>query len=99
MVVLRLYLGMGLPRGGQVSDVEWRKFKESNYFLLPGCTIYDGEGIWNGSVEQSKVIEVITDEVDEAYPKLREFGVLFKKEFEQYSVLLTRQELAAIELF
>jgi Protein of unknown function (DUF3574) len=94
MVVDRLFFGTNIPRGGQVSDDEWKAFVKD--VLTPrfkdGLTVLEGDGQWldpRGDVvrEHVHIVEVAHLRGAEADEAIQLIANEYKKRFKQDAVL------------
>ena len=98
MVQTNLYFGLGLKSGGSVTPEQWAAFV--NQIITPrfpdGLTILSGQGQWRGSdgkIERENSMEVIIIHGvgSDADRKIEEIRNLYKKQFDQESVLRTSE--------
>lgn len=91
-----LYFGMNKPDGGRVSDEDWNKFLET--VVTPrfpeGFTILEGYGQFKDSEsrivrEESRVLILFYPKKkrEAVNPKIEELRAVYKKQFDQESVL------------
>ena len=61
-------------------------------------TFIDGEGLWKGELEQTKIfyLEVPDSEVDDHMVSLNGIAAVYKKQFRQESVLISQVQTNAI---
>ena len=83
-------LGLNIGDEGKVTRQMWDAFVlDTVANKLEFCTIQDCQGIYRGTVEQSKIISVNTD--DKAIVgTLLEVGDIYKKAFRQDAIMYTR---------
>jgi hypothetical protein len=97
-----LYFGRNRPRGGTVSEVEWRAFLAevvTPRFPL-GLTVQEATGQWkgaNGSVEQeqSEIVTLFHPDNDAARRSVHEIALEYKRRFQQEAVLRERTPTCA----
>ena len=82
-------LGMNIPDAGTVTNQMWIDFLNVTVLAsLEYATITDAVGIYKGTVEQSKVISVSTDDTA-VVDALLEVGDAYKKAFKQDAIMYT----------
>ena len=82
-------LGRNIPNSGKVTKQMWNTFlKDEVLNLLEYATITDAIGIYKGTLEQSKVISVSTDDTA-VVDALLEVGDAYKKAFKQDAIMYT----------
>lgn len=90
----RLYFGREIPAGGEVSEVDWRRFMDE--VVTPrfpaGLTVWRAEGHWrepDGRLvrEASFVLEVFHRGEAEAAESLGEIAEVYRRRFGQTAVL------------
>jgi hypothetical protein len=98
----RLYLGRGIPRGGEVSDEAWTTFLAD--VVTPrfpsGFTALAGNGQWreeSGAIarERSFVLEILHHDDAVAENAVREIAAEYKRRFAQEAVLRVREHVDA----
>ncbi|NOQ25737.1 MAG: DUF3574 domain-containing protein [Bacteroidales bacterium] len=92
-----LYFGMDIPNGGEVSDVEWETFLETEITpLFPdGYTVFTATGLWadedtNESIsERSRVLSIVykTEEEQTVNNKITIISNKYIEQFNQNAVL------------
>ena len=82
-------LGMNIPNAGTVTNQMWIQFLNDEVLTsLEYATITDAIGIYQGTLEKSKVISVTTE--DPAVMKaLSKVGDAYKKAFNQDAIMYT----------
>ena len=82
-------LGMNIPNAGTVTNQMWIQFLNDEVLTsLEYATITDAIGIYQGTIEKSKVISVTTE--DPAVMKaLSKVGDAYKKAFNQDAIMYT----------
>ena len=82
-------LGMNIPNAGTVTNQMWIQFLNDTVLAsLEYATITDAIGIYQGTIEKSKVISVTTE--DPAVMKaLSKVGDAYKKAFNQDAIMYT----------
>jgi hypothetical protein len=92
--VIRLYVGVLTPRA-TVENMKEAIERTAAYFT--GATFYDAYGTWEGKMEGSLVVEIVTS--GQGKEELaRALADDLRQLFGQESVLMTVQELASYEL-
>ena len=82
-------LGMNIPNAGTVSNQMWIQFLNDTVLAsLAYATITDAIGIYKGTLENSKVISVTTDD-PAAVDALIKVGDAYKKAFNQDAIMYT----------
>ena len=82
-------LGLNIGNEGKVTRQMWDAFVlDTVATQLEFCTIQDCQGIYRGTVEQSKIISVNTDN-DEIVGTLLKVGEAYKKAFRQDAIMYT----------
>lgn len=91
----QLYLGRGIPGGGEVSDAQWRDFVES--VVVPrfkdGFTVLDGTGFWldretaTTGQERSKLVVVFHPQDAGSEAALQAIASAYLRRFRQQAVL------------
>ena len=80
-------LGMNIPNAGTVTNQMWIQFLNDTVLAsLEYATITDAIGIYKGTVEQSKVISVSTDDTA-VVDALLKVGDAYKKAFNQDAIM------------
>jgi len=101
-VKTELYFGMTRRGGGVVSDEEWKAFlAQAVTSRFPdGLTVYDASGQWRGGDgvlvrEQTRVVVIVHEKSSGRDKAIREIIALYKKQFDQESVLRVDQPATA----
>ena len=99
MIRLELTMGRDIPNEGSVTDHMMNDFIKKE--IMPHFeygTFIDGEGIWKGQFEKTKIfyIEVPDSEVDDHMLSLNCIAAAYKKQFRQDSVLISQVQTNAI---
>ena len=82
-------LGRNIKDAGTVTNQMWLQFLNDTVLAsLEYATITDAVGIYKGTVEQSKVISVSTDDTA-VVDALLEVGDAYKKAFNQDAIMYT----------
>ena len=82
-------LGMNIKAAGTVTNQMWIQFLNDTVLAsLEYATITDAIGIYKGTLEQSKVISVSTDDTA-VVESLLEVGDAYKKAFKQDAIMYT----------
>ena len=89
---LELIMGRNIPDNGTVTDNMMNSFIKRE--IMPHFeygTFIDGEGLWKGELEQTKIfyLECADSEVDEHMLSLNCIAAAYKKQFRQDSVLIS----------
>ena len=80
-------LGMNIPDAGTVTNQMWIQFLNDTVLAsLEYATITDALGIYQGTLERSKVISITTED-PAAVDALRKVGDAYKAAFNQDSVM------------
>ena len=85
-------MGRNIPNAGRVSDSMINSFiKEEIIPHFEYGTFIDGEGLWKGEFEQTKIfyIEVADSEVIATSVLLKHIADKYRKQFRQESVLVS----------
>ena len=90
---LELIMGRNIPDNGTVTDHMMNNFIKRE--IMPHFeygTFIDGEGLWKGDLEQTKIfyLECADSEVDEHMLSLNCIAAAYKKQFRQDSVLISQ---------
>ena len=99
MIRLELTMGRDIPDNGTVTDLMMDDFIRTDIMpLFDYGTFIDGEGIWKGQKEQTKIfyIEVPDSEVEDHMLNLNCVAASYKKKFRQDSVLISQVQTTAI---
>jgi len=96
---LELIMGRDIPNNGTVTDYMMDEFIRRE--IMPHFeygTFIDGEGLWKGELEQTKIfyLECADSEVDEHMLSLNCIAAAYKKQFRQDSVLISQVQTNAI---
>ena len=90
---LELIMGRNIPNNGKVTDRMMNDFiKEYIIPFFDYGTFIDGEGLWNGELEQTKIfyLELADDEVDSYREMFTQIAIKYKQAFNQDSVLISQ---------
>ena len=90
---LELIMGRNIPNNGKVTDRMMNDFiKEYIIPFFDYGTFIDGEGLWNGELEQTKIfyLELPDSEVDHTRWMFEQIAVKYKQAFNQDSVLISQ---------
>ena len=80
-------LGMNIPNAGSVTNQMWTQFLNDKVLpLLQYATITDSMGIYQGTLERSKTISVMTDS-PAVVDALLQVGNLYKRAFNQDAIM------------
>jgi hypothetical protein len=89
-----LYFGMSKPKGGEVSEVEWKRFLDS--VITPrfpdGLSVFDTRGQWRGAdgeivQERTKMVMLIHPVGEMINVAIEEIRSAYRQMFEQESVM------------
>ena len=90
----RLFCGLSIPGGGEVTEPEWRSFiaEEVTPRFPDGLTIWRAEGQWRGADgvivrEPVLIIEILHEHDLRIDRKIIEIAEAFRKRFRQESVM------------
>jgi hypothetical protein len=97
MLVFNLYFGRSISGGGQVSDQEWRAFREQviSPALPDGYTVLDGEGSWMSPrshttiSEATKILVVAMPDTARSQSTIDHVRAVWQHRFHQYVVGMT----------
>ncbi|MBI3802468.1 MAG: DUF3574 domain-containing protein [Nitrospirae bacterium] len=96
-----LFFGLNTPHG-PVSEIDWNHFvREIITARFPeGFTTWDANGQWRGSggeiiLERSKVVQILHRDTLPAESAIQEIIARYKGQFDQQSVLRTRNVVQA----
>ena len=82
-------LGMNIPNAGTVTNQMWIQFLNDTVLAsLEYATITDALGIYQGTLERSKVISITTED-PAAVDALKQVGDAYKKAFNQDAIMYT----------
>ena len=90
---LELIMGRNIPNNGKVTDRMMNDFiKEYIIPFFDYGTFIDGEGLWNGELEQTKIfyLELPDSEVDGHREMFTQIAIKYKQAFNQESVLISQ---------
>ena len=99
MIRLELTMGRDIPDNGTVTDLMMDDFIRTDIMpLFDYGTFIDGEGIWKGQFEKTKIfyIEIADSELDEHMLSMNCIAAAYKKQFRQESVLVSQVQTNAI---
>ena len=88
----RIILGLNIPNSGTVTNQMWLQFVQNELLTrLQFCTISDAIGVYKGTLEKTKIIEVTVDErtthSTQIVNNLKTIGDVYKQQFRQDCVL------------
>ncbi len=88
-----MYFGRNIgDTGDRVQNYEFADFTQTHIMpVFSGFTLYNAIGYWKGKSEDYFIIEVITDSKSVALKMIKRICKAYKHQFEQESVLVTRQ--------
>jgi hypothetical protein len=97
MEIYDLYFGRSIAGRADVSDREWREFREQviTPALPNGYTVLDGQGAWMNPrsratiTEQTKILEVALPEAAGNLPLINHIRRAYQQRFHQYVVGMT----------
>ena len=90
---LELIMGRNIPNNGRVTDPMMNSFiKEYIIPFFEYGTFIDGEGLWKGELEQTKIfyLELPDNEVDGIREMFQQIAIKYKQAFNQDSVLISQ---------
>ena len=90
---LELIMGRNIPDNGKVTDRMMNDFiKEYIIPFFEYGTFIDGEGLWKGELEQTKIfyLELADEEVDSYREMFTQIAIKYKQAFNQDSVLISQ---------
>ena len=90
---LELIMGRNIPDNGKVTDRMMNDFiKEYIIPFFEYGTFIDGEGLWKGELEQTKIfyLELPDSEVDVIRETFQLIAIKYKQAFNQDSVLISQ---------
>ena len=90
---LELIMGRNIPNNGKVTDRMMNAFiKEYIIPFFDYGTFIDGEGLWKGELEQTKIfyLELPDSEVDGYREMFQQIAIKYKQAFNQDSVLISQ---------
>ncbi len=99
MIRLELTMGRDIPNEGTVTDHMMNDFIKKE--IMPHFeygTFIDGEGIWKGQFEKTKIfyIEIADSELDEHMLSMNCIAAAYKKQFRQESVLVSQVQTNSV---
>ncbi len=99
MIRLELTMGRDIPNEGSVTDHMMNDFIKTE--IMPHFeygTFIDGEGIWKGQFEKTKIfyIEIADNELEDHMISMNCIAAAYKKQFRQDSVLISQVQTNAI---
>ena len=99
MIRLELTMGRDIPNEGSVTDHMMNDFIKTE--IMPHFeygTFIDGEGIWKGQFEKTKIfyIEIADNELEDHMLSMNCIAAAYKKQFRQDSVLISQVQTNAI---
>ena len=90
---LELIMGRNIPDNGKVTDIMMNDFiKEYIIPFFEYGTFIDGEGLWKGELEHTKIfyLELPDSEVDGIREMFQQIAIKYKQAFNQDSVLISQ---------
>ena len=90
---LELIMGRNIPDNGKVTDRMMNDFiKEYIIPFFDYGTFIDGEGLWKGELEETKIfyLELTDDEVYSYREMFTQIAIKYKQAFNQESVLISQ---------
>ena len=90
---LELIMGRNIPDNGKVTDRMMNDFiKEYIIPFFDYGTFIDGEGLWKGELEHTKIfyLELPDSEVDGIREMFQQIAIKYKQAFNQDSVLISQ---------
>ena len=90
-------LGMNIPNAGTVTNQMWIDFLNVTVLAsLEYATITDAIGIYQGTLEKSKVISITTED-PAAVDALRKVGNAYKQQFNQDAIMYAVQAVPILQ--
>ena len=90
-------LGMNIPNAGTVTNQMWINFLNDTVLAsLEYATITDALGIYQGTLERSKVISITTED-PAAVDALRKVGDAYKQQFNQDAIMYAVQAVPILQ--
>ena len=90
-------LGMNIPNAGTVTNQMWIDFLNVTVLAsLEYATITDAIGIYQGTLEKSKVISITTED-PAAVDALRKVGDAYKQQFNQDAIMYAVQQVPILQ--
>ena len=90
-------LGMNIPNAGSVTNQMWIDFLNVTVLAsLEYATITDAIGIYQGTLEKSKVISITTED-PAAVDALRKVGDAYKQQFNQDAIMYAVQQVPILQ--
>ena len=90
-------LGMNIPNAGSVTNQMWIDFLNVTVLAsLEYATITDAIGIYKGTLENSKVISITTED-PAAVDALRKVGDAYKQQFNQDAIMYAVQQVPILQ--
>lgn len=98
--ISRIYFGMAMPHGGDVSDHDWSQFEADHIspYFPDGYTVVSATGGWKDEVtgntihEATIVVEVAHDGGQETMAAIRIVAAVYKALFRQQAVMVQTVE-------
>lgn len=88
----QLYMGSNISPGKDVTEAAFDKFCRLIVDVESLCyTVLNGKGVWYGTVETCRILEVISLEQQVARRSLKHIAAMYNAEFDQECCLLTEQ--------
>ena len=96
---LELIMGRNIPDNGTVTDAMMNDFIKRE--IMPHFeygTFIDGEGLWKGELENTKIfyLECPDNEVEEHLLSMHCIAAVYKRQFRQDSVLISTVQTNAV---
>ena len=90
-------LGLNIPNAGSVTNQMWIDFLNVTVLAsLEYATITDAIGIYQGTLEKSKVISITTED-PAAVDALRKVGDAYKQQFNQDAIMYAVQAVPILQ--
>ena len=90
-------LGLNIPNAGTVTNQMWIDFLNVTVLAsLEYATITDAIGIYQGTLEKSKVISITTED-PAAVDALRKVGDAYKQQFNQDAIMYAVQQVPILQ--
>ena len=85
----RLYCGLSIPSGGEISEAEVEAFLDEvvETRFPEGYTVFRARGMWKGGEEQTLVLEIVHPYGPRFDTNVRQIADEYRRRFRQQSVL------------
>jgi hypothetical protein len=90
----RLYCGLSSPKRSDITEQEYQSFLRDHVTpSFAGFTSYNAEGFWLGKSENTRIIEVLSDEDERS--KVDALAELYATKFAQDCVMVTEEQVTS----